>query len=97
MNKIIFPLERGKQGREVGDLQDALQVLLERGVVGADDAARRELVLVLRRERAEQIYGGVTQKLLSRRAPVFAVPFTPVAIAMAGLGLASGTVIPDAE
>jgi hypothetical protein len=52
---------------EVGDLQDALQLLLDRGVLLTDDeAARRELSEALRRERAEQTYGGATSKLVGR-------------------------------
>ncbi len=44
MNKITFPLKRGMKRLAVGDLQDALQLLLNRGVLLAnDEAARRRL------------------------------------------------------
>jgi hypothetical protein len=33
MNKITFPLELLMQGPEVGDLQAALQLFLDRGVI----------------------------------------------------------------
>jgi len=67
MNKITFPLKRRMKRREVGELQDALQLLLDRGVLLAnDEAARRELSEALRSDRAEQTYGGATSKLVGR-------------------------------
>lgn len=66
MNQITFPLKQRMQGAAVGDLQSALQLCLDRGVILRDDeAARRELTAVLQRERAEQTYGSVTRKLVS--------------------------------
>src|SRR5215207_5618338 len=66
MNRIIFPLEAGRRGPEVADLQDALQILLDRAVILRDDAgARRELSAMLQRERAEQFYGNVTIKVVA--------------------------------
>jgi hypothetical protein len=47
MNKIIFPLEPRMKEPEVGDLQDALQLLLDRGVILRDDGAIGELSAVL--------------------------------------------------
>lgn len=65
MNKITFPLEAGRQGPEVADLQDALFLLLERRAVLPDDeAARRELSENLQRERATQTYRDVTARLV---------------------------------
>ena len=66
MNKIISPLSLRMQGPKVADLQDSLQLLLDRGVILRDDeASRRELMAALQRERAEQTYGSVTRKLVS--------------------------------
>lgn len=66
MNKITFLLKQGMKSPEVGNLQDALQLLLNRGVLLAkDEAARRELSEALRRERNEQTYGETTSKLVS--------------------------------
>lgn len=66
MNKITFPLETGKQGPEVGDLQAALQIFLDKAVILAnDEGARRELTAALRHEQAEQIYRDATGKLVS--------------------------------
>ena len=67
MNRIIFPLEAGGQGPQVADLQDALQLLLDRGVILPDDeGARRELSARLQSERAERIYDGTTSELVLR-------------------------------
>src|SRR5829696_2213729 len=66
MNRIIFPLEAGRRGPEVADLQAALQVLLYRGAILRDDeGARRELSAELERERAERVYGDVTIKVVA--------------------------------
>ena len=44
MNRITFPLKLQMKRPEVGDLQDALQLLLERDVLlSNDDATRRKL------------------------------------------------------
>lgn len=66
MNRIIFPLKSRMKGPEVGDLQAALQLLLDRGVIlPTDEAARRELSAVLKREHTKQIYGRATRKLVN--------------------------------
>src|SRR5215207_4669673 len=66
MNRIIFPLEAGRRGPEVVDLQAALQLLLDRGAILRDDeGARRELSAMLQGERAEQFYGDVTIKVVA--------------------------------
>ncbi|MER3425200.1 MAG: hypothetical protein C4293_20225 [Nitrospiraceae bacterium] len=48
MNTITFPLKLRMQGPKVAALQDALRLLLDRGVIPADDAAaRRKLSVAL--------------------------------------------------
>ncbi|WP_448544495.1 neuraminidase-like domain-containing protein [Roseiflexus sp.] len=66
MNKITFPLKRQMQGPQVADLQDALKLLLERGLIlGQAEGTRRELLAALRPERDRQTYDDVTAKLVS--------------------------------
>lgn len=66
MNTITFPLKLRMQGPKVAALQDALHILLDRGVIPTDDAAaRQKLSAALRRERERQTYGSVTRKLVS--------------------------------
>ena len=66
MNNVIFPLNLRMNSPAVGDLQDALRLLLDRGVILAnDEGARRELTAVLLRERADQTYGSGTRKLVN--------------------------------
>src|SRR5262249_26232980 len=65
MNKITFPLEIGRQGAAVGDLQEALFLLLERRVIMPDDEAmRRQLFADLLHERDAQTYGDITAKVV---------------------------------
>jgi hypothetical protein len=53
------------QGPQVADLQDALTLLLERGLIlGQDEGARREVLAALRPERDRQTYGRITAKLV---------------------------------
>jgi len=57
MNKITFPLVMGQQGPAVGDLQAALLVLLERGVIlPNDEAGRLKLANDLQHEHTTQTY-----------------------------------------
>src|SRR5262249_4019826 len=66
MNSIVFPLRGGMRGPEVNDLEDALQVLLDRKVIAAnDDGQRRELAALLARDRARQIYDDATKKVIA--------------------------------
>jgi peptidoglycan hydrolase-like protein with peptidoglycan-binding domain len=66
MQRIIAPLQSGDRGPAVANLQDALQLFLDRGIFLANDAGtRQELSTVLRRERAEQSYQDATRKLVS--------------------------------
>ena len=75
MNKITFPLKQQMQGPAVADLQDALQQCLERKIVfPADDTARRELTEALKPERAGQVYGSATAKLVSTLQDVRSLP-----------------------
>lgn len=67
MNAITFPLNQRMQSPAVADLQDALQLCLDRGILlGDDEAARRELSEILKRERAAQTFGATTHRLVSR-------------------------------
>jgi hypothetical protein len=67
MNKITFPLRLQMIGPAVGDLQAALQALLDRGLLLRDDeGSRRELSAVLARERPNQTFGSATAKLVAR-------------------------------
>lgn len=66
MQRIIAPLQFGDRGPTVANLQDALQLFLDRRVLLANaEGARRELAAVLQRERAEQSYQEATRKLVS--------------------------------
>lgn len=66
MNKITFPLRPRMQGPQVADLQDALQLCLDRhAILANDERARRELSASLARERAAQTYGDTTGRLVS--------------------------------
>lgn len=63
--KIAFPLKPRMSGRQVGDLQNLLQLCLDRGVLlASDEGARRELSAALKRERVEQTYSDATRKLI---------------------------------
>src|SRR2546428_4364399 len=65
MNKITFPITSRTQGSKVRDLQVALQLFLERGLIMAGDEAHRpEALAALQRESAEQTYGAATRKLV---------------------------------
>lgn len=65
MNKITHPLNRRIQGPQVADLHTALQVLLDRPLILAnDEGARRELTADLRRDIPRQSYGPATERLV---------------------------------
>ena len=67
MNRVTFPLEHQMQGQDVGDLQDALQLLVDRSMLLADDERlRRELAEALQNEQAQQTFGDATMKLVFR-------------------------------
>jgi hypothetical protein len=66
MQRIIAPLQLGDRGPTVANLQDALQLFLDRRVLLANnEGGRQELSAGLRPERADQTYGEVTRKLVS--------------------------------
>jgi hypothetical protein len=66
MNKITFPLNPRMQGPNVGDLQTALQLLLDKAIILPNDpSARRALSAGLAREHTEQTYGDSTREAVS--------------------------------
>jgi hypothetical protein len=66
MNKFTFPLKQQMQGPDVDNLQDALELLLDRGLIlSRHECARCELATALQRESAEQIYGEATCKAVN--------------------------------
>ncbi|QHT61334.1 hypothetical protein GXP70_16130 [Paenibacillus lycopersici] len=66
MNKITFPLQPGDRSPEVGDLQAALQLLLDKAMMmSGNESFRRELGALLQQERVDQIYKDGTIKLVS--------------------------------
>jgi peptidoglycan hydrolase-like protein with peptidoglycan-binding domain len=66
-NKITFPLDLLMQGPKVGDLQAALQLLLDRGVIPvANEDERRGLSAGLQREHAGQNFHEITHELVER-------------------------------
>lgn len=65
MNKITFPLNLRMKRPEVGDLQDALQLLLDQNVIlRNDEPTRHELSDALKKERIKQTYGIATRKAI---------------------------------
>jgi hypothetical protein len=66
MNKIIFPLTPGMQGAAVVDLQDALQLFMDRSIILANDPVTRVALSVkLRIERTGEVYRDTTRKLVN--------------------------------
>jgi Tc toxin complex TcA C-terminal TcB-binding domain/Neuraminidase-like domain/Salmonella virulence plasmid 28.1kDa A protein len=66
MQRIIAPLQVNDRGVTVANLQAALQLFLDRGVLLINDVgARQEIAAVLKREHAKQTYGEATRKLVS--------------------------------
>ena len=65
MNKIIYPLEPEMHGPYVGDLQVALQILMDRGMILKDDKdTRNELSEALKKEQIQKMFGKITSELL---------------------------------
>src|SRR3954453_1284349 len=65
MDRITFPLEPRMRGTDVGNLQLALQLLLDRiAVLGDDEGAGAELAEMLTREHEDATYGPATQKVV---------------------------------
>ena len=66
MQKIVAPLRVGDRGPTVVNLQDILQLFLDRGILLANqEGAKQDLTPTLQRERAEQSYQRATRKLVS--------------------------------
>jgi hypothetical protein len=66
MNKIVFPLQRGQEGVEVANLQDALRLILERRVVLVNEEERRhELLRAMQEAQAARIFDGATAEVLA--------------------------------
>jgi Salmonella virulence plasmid 28.1kDa A protein len=66
MQRIIAPIQAGDRGSDVANLQDALQLFLNRRLLLAnDEGTRQDLFPVLRQEREEQSYQEATRKLVS--------------------------------
>ena len=66
MNRVFFPLKQRAQGATVTDLQAALQVVLDRAIVLANDAsARSQISTALAPERESKTYGPATAKAVS--------------------------------
>ncbi|MDB6169903.1 MAG: hypothetical protein JWM88_2767, partial [Verrucomicrobia bacterium] len=66
MNEIISPLKSGMHGASVADLQDLLQMLLERSLLlPHNDANRRELAAAIQPERDKQSFSDATAKAVS--------------------------------
>ncbi|MDB6008334.1 MAG: hypothetical protein JWL65_584, partial [Gammaproteobacteria bacterium] len=66
MNKVTSPLKPPMQGPAVADLQNALQALLDRrAVLANDESGRQQLSAALQRERVGQTYGTATRKLVA--------------------------------
>ena len=77
MSKIISPLKLRLQGSAVADLQDALQLLLDQGVLlHENEAARREMAEALKRERDAQSYSETTARLVAAFQKQRAIPET---------------------
>jgi len=66
MKEITFPLKLGTKSPEVSNLQEALQLLLDKAIIlQNDEAARQELSAGLQEERAKQIFGDFSAKVVS--------------------------------
>jgi ABC toxin N-terminal region/Neuraminidase-like domain/Salmonella virulence plasmid 28.1kDa A protein len=65
MNRITFPLAPQVRGADVGNLQAALQLLLDRvAILRDDERLRLALADGLRKERDAALYGDVTERLV---------------------------------
>ena len=65
MQLIIATIKPGESGPIVANLQDALQLLLDRGaLLPNEEGARRKASAALEQERADQIFSDVTRKLV---------------------------------
>src|SRR5262249_4908353 len=77
MNEITFPLKLNSQGPAVADLQDALQLCLDRGALFANDVgARQRFSTLLKPERGAQGSGDATAILVRLFQPERPLPPT---------------------
>lgn len=65
MNTITFPLKRGMHGSKVADLQEALQVLLDRELIKFDNVAAQKIIRQFIRERDKQTFLDGTATLVA--------------------------------
>ena len=66
MNKVAFPLKPRMRGPKVADLQDALEALLDRGVILADnESTRRKLAAAVVREKEKRYFGKSTAMVVT--------------------------------
>jgi hypothetical protein len=66
MNKVTLPLKLGMKGPKVADLQAALELVLDRGILPAnDEGLRRELSGALQRECDRQTHCSAPRKLVT--------------------------------
>jgi peptidoglycan hydrolase-like protein with peptidoglycan-binding domain len=63
---ITPPLRRNDQGEDVINLQDCLQLMLEKQAIQASEEERRSFEEGLKREQEKQLYGDFTAKLIGR-------------------------------
>lgn len=65
MKPINFPMNRGVRGPQVADLHIALQALLDRvSILANDEVARRKAATALRRDMQQQSYGEATASIV---------------------------------
>ncbi len=77
MNAITFPLTPHMTGAAVGDLQELLQLLLDRAIIAPNDPGiRKELTLVLARERTGRGYASATTKCVALFQEAMQLPAT---------------------
>jgi peptidoglycan hydrolase-like protein with peptidoglycan-binding domain len=65
MHKIISPLQLGSQGPEVANLQDALLLLIDKGIIQMSAADRQALKSLLSQEKQVQSYTDGTAKAVT--------------------------------
>jgi hypothetical protein len=65
MNRIVSSLKLRMKGPEVADLQDTLQLFLEKqAMLAEDESTRRDLYAALPPERGKQTFGAATSGLV---------------------------------
>lgn len=65
MNKIVHPLRLRMKSDAVADLQDCLQLLMDKGVLKLSDTERKTFKKRLSTERTKKTYGKTTSELVS--------------------------------